>query len=169
MPKAAARKAVRRAVRKNPTLEEATQMLYDLYDIDYWASEARDVGDSYARVEMHDEDPRMPGAGTFTFERVLPTVMVIKLGAAVENALDVLWSRRFPEVKPRTLRYEDKVAVMEKVHQVELSAFRELWKLRNKCAHTVKFFATWGEFEAHYKAVSDFVDRFPTESKRKKR
>jgi hypothetical protein len=160
----------RRAVRKNPTFGEATQMRYAMYDIDYMASEGTDVRDAFYRMQANpDEYPRMPSSERFALQQAIPTLLIVKLSAAVEDALDTLWHRRFPEVNTKSIRHDDKLRVMENLHEVDLSGVRELWALRNKCVHTVKTLATWDDYERHFDTIMKFVERFPTESKRTKR
>jgi hypothetical protein len=152
----------RRAVRKNPTIREATKMQWAMYDVAYMQALAEGVQRAIHDWDARPEDPLIIGEPSmrFTFEQAIPTLLIMKLSAAVEDSLDILWSRRFPEVKPRQLRHEDKLAVMEKLHDVNLKGIRELWKLRNECAHAVRTMATMEEFEKHYHAVDTFVALF---------
>src|SRR5436190_19510937 len=129
----------RRTIRKHPTKREATLMQHAMYHIGWMSAEANGLHATinqirarpWDRIEFEDSNIR------FTFDQAVATLLIYKLSAAVEDALNTLWLRRFPEVDPKRLRFEDKVAVVERLHNVDVTALRELWKQRNACAHTV--------------------------------
>src|SRR5262245_27279649 len=141
-----------RRFRKQPTAKEATQMQWAVYDIDLMASRARSLGDSVSRVLANPDEYVAIDFGDmdFTFDEAIPTLLILKLSAAFEDALDTLWSIRFPEVNKKSLRHDDKLRVMERLHRVDLSAVRQLWEVRNKCAHSVRTMATWDDFDKYF-------------------
>lgn len=138
-----------------------------MYDIGHMSAEAKGLQDAIYSIlarpwESFDIDQ---SAMRFTFDEAVPTLLIMKLSAAIEDTLDVLWTRRFPEVDTRRLRHEDKLSVMEKLHNTDLDAVRDLWKLRNQCAHSVKIMATTEQFEKHFDSVYKFVALFQKEEK----
>jgi hypothetical protein len=139
-------------------------MRWALYDIDYMLSEATSVQENiyqFLAAPWEDDKVRFDSrALAFTFEQAVPTLLIMKLSAAVEDALNVLWSIRFPEVDPRRLRHDDKLAVIEKLHRIDAMSIRALWKLRNDCAHSVKKMATRADFEKHFENVERFLATF---------
>src|SRR5262249_24866793 len=104
-----------------------------------------------------------------TFDQMVPTLLIVKLSAAIEDALDVLWARRFPEVEPRRLRHDDKLQMVERLHKLKAGGIRELWKLRNECAHSAAKMATWADFDKHFGSADAFVQTFRRETQPRKR
>jgi hypothetical protein len=131
------------------------------------SSEAILLQEAINRIEANpSDDVRLPQSGiTFTFDQAVPTLLITKLSGAVEDAVDVLWLRRFLEVDKRRLRHEDKLAVIERLHKIDLTGIRQLWLLRNECAHKLKKMATWKDYEKHFANVSAFVAKFYKEPK----
>lgn len=154
----------RRHTRKHPTPREATLMQWSLYDIGYWSAETIEIEESIHRFRAAPWDTHkidfQDSALKITFRDVVPTLLIMKLSAAVENALDKLWSIRFPEVDSRRLRHEDKLSVVEKLHRFQATGIRELWKLRNECAHSVERMASRADFDKYFEHVYEFVARF---------
>lgn len=137
-------------------------MQWALYDIGHMYAEAKGLKRSIQSLkaqpwEWVDVDS---GAVGFTFDRAIPTLLILKLSAAVEDALDMLWTRRFPEIDTRRLRHEDKLRVMQSLHDLPADTISALWKLRNDCAHKVKTMATWEEVDKYFDAVHGFVEKF---------
>lgn len=162
MPKVA--KSVRRAVRKKPTPREARLMQFNLYDLGYLSAEANGVHENVYRFiaqpwDSHKIEFEAKGL-SFVFEQAVPTLLIMKLSAIVEDALDKLWSIRFPEVDSRRLRHEDKLTVVERLHGIDGKGIRELWKLRNECAHTVTKMATRPDFDKYFEHVYRFLSTF---------
>jgi hypothetical protein len=147
-------------------------MHWALLGIAYMSAEAIGIQESvYRFIAKPWERDRVefePAGLAFTFEQAVPTLLIMKLSAAVEDALDKLWSIRFPEVDTRRLRHEDKLAVVERLHQINGKGIRELWKLRNECAHSVKKMATRPDFDKHFESVYRFVETFQKPEKPQK-
>jgi hypothetical protein len=164
MPQRTKKKAVRRSVRKHPTPREAKLMQFNLYDLGYLSAEANGVQENVYRFIAHPWDSHKiefePRGLSFVFQEAVPTLLIMKLAAVVEDALDQLWSIRFPEVDIRRLRHEDKLRVVERLHGIDGASIRELWKLRNECAHSIKRMAKRPDFDKYFETVFQFLKAF---------
>jgi hypothetical protein len=86
-------------------------------------------------------------------ESAMPTFLLMKLFVLVENVLDALIERRFPDQHPRRLRFKDKIKKLSQVHGVQVSELKRLQELRNQCAHDVHMEANWDTYTEHFREV----------------
>ena len=149
------------ALRRNPSQAEAKELLFSLYSIDHYKWCARDIREEISKDEDHLGMPFLHEMELrWVLDQALPTFLVIKLAAVVEECTEILWRRRFPEIKPRPFSQEEKLKLLQGLHEIDVSALMDLWKLRNACAHAANKNATWDEFDTHFTRVWNFVDQF---------
>ena len=90
-------------------------------------------------------------------DRMVPTFLLVKLSTFLEEFIDKLWQRRFPSIKPRSVRAGDKLIVLAEVLAFNPDVLQQLRKLRNECAHNIDNEATWEDFEKHLKEVKTLI------------
>ena len=88
---------------------------------------------------------------------VVPTFLLMKLSVAVDETIDALWQRRFPEFSSKRFHFDEKLKILAALHELDLTAFTNLRRLRNECAHTLTGRASWKDYEKHFWDLADFV------------
>jgi hypothetical protein len=158
--------------RKNPTRLQAQAMQWSTFDLDYVTSMADEVR-TYVEQAAHDgELPPVPVPYEqlrVLCDEVMPTFALIKLGALLEEALDTLLFRRFPELKATRLSVDRKIKTLEKLHVIDSAAINKLWEIRNLCVHNFKQRASWDDYKAHFANVEKFVHQFDSDPRPRKK
>ncbi len=136
-------------------------MLDALHAVAYMYAKAKGTMNvlNKAGVRHHFVGEGWDGA-RYVAEEIAPTFLLIKLGSLVEEIVNTLWSRRFPEIKAKSIHHEDKLRVMRELHALDIQAFKDLWALRNACSHALDKTATWAEVDRHFSAVHHFLKPF---------
>lgn len=87
----------------------------------------------------------------------LPTFLVIKLAAVVEQSIDKLWKYRFPTIAARRLSYEEKLKTLAQHETLDQRSFMDLWKLRNELVHEPSRAGLWRDYDRFEHIVRRFV------------
>lgn len=148
------------AKRRTPSQAEAKKLLFSLYTIDHYEWSARDVREGLASEDYVWHSHELSMELRWVLDQAVPTFLVIKLAAVVEECTAILWDRRFPEIRERKFSLEEKLTILQGVHEVDVTALRNLWTLRNRCAHSADNTASWDEYRQNFKKVWDFIDQF---------
>jgi hypothetical protein len=146
-----------------PNQSEADSLMFSLYSIDAYKWSARDIRSGIAAREDGHYTPNIDLELRWALDEALPTYSLIKLAAVIEECTIILWNRRFPEINHKKFSQDERLKLLQALHHIDVTAFMELWTLRNKCVHNSTTSITWNQFDTHFKKVWDFVEQFASE------
>lgn len=112
-------------------------------------------------LEVVSEEHRIPNLPIVDI--ALTTFIFIKLSAVFETTLNELLQARAGEIDVADLRFDKKIAAVQKMHGIDMSGFKDFRTMRNKCAHTIEGIVTWEEVHQTIELLNTFAWRLAWE------